>query len=148
MKLALASTSLMALAVGISCNTKIEQENVPLSSETQVLEKRSWLKNINAREAFLMLGSKQPPVVLDIRTPFEHKGGRIKGSMLNNFYSQDFELKLSEMDRAQPVIVHCASGGRSSQSLKLFKALEFEKVFHLDGGIKAWNAEGYPLVKD
>ena len=44
------------------------------------------------------------------------------------------------MDRNKPVIVHCRSGGRSTESLEIFRELGFKNVYHLDGGImgKDW----------
>ena len=136
MKLVLAFTCTLALIGGISCNSRKDGRNPTNATEGLIKEGRGWLKNINAQEAFLMLGSKPAPIVMDIRTPAEHKGGRIEGSMLNNYYSKDFELELSKLDRSQSVIVHCAAGGRSSESLMVFKKLGFENVLHLDGGIK------------
>ncbi len=46
---------------------------------------------------------------------------------------------LFRMDR--PLIVYCASGGRSALGGKALKELGFEKVYNL-GGFKAWVAAG------
>jgi rhodanese-related sulfurtransferase len=43
--------------------------------------------------------------------------------------------------------VHCASGGRSTHSLALFKKHQFQSIYHLDGGIKAWQKAGLPVEK-
>jgi len=42
-------------------------------------------------------------------------------------------------------VVHCASGGRSTKSLRVFQEQLFLAVYHLDGGIKAWQKAGLPL---
>lgn len=44
-------------------------------------------------------------------------------------------------DRSKPVIVYCASGGRSALSGKTLKDMGYEKVFNL-GGFKDWAAAG------
>ena len=51
------------------------------------------------------------------------------------------------MDRNKPVIVHCRSGGRSTESLEIFQELGFKNVYHLDGGIMAWEKAGFALIK-
>lgn len=44
-------------------------------------------------------------------------------------------------DRAKPVIVYCASGGRSALSGKLLKDMGYSQVFNL-GAFKDWVAAG------
>jgi rhodanese-related sulfurtransferase len=44
-------------------------------------------------------------------------------------------------DRSRPVILYCASGGRSALSGKLLKDMGYEQVFNL-GGFKDWESAG------
>lgn len=86
-------------------------------------------------------------VVLDVRTPKEYAEGHIAGAKNIDFRAPDFEKQLSTLDRSSHYLVHCASGGRSTQSLEIFKKLQFRSIVHLDGGLKAWQADGKPVVK-
>lgn len=86
-------------------------------------------------------------VVLDIRTPGEFSTGRIAGAKNIDFQAPDFEQRLDRLDKYKSYLVHCASGGRSTHSLLLFKKHQFQSVYHLDGGIKAWQKAGLPLEK-
>ncbi len=50
-----------------------------------------------------------------------------------------------EFDPSQRIILHCASGGRSALAAAMLQELGYERVAHMDGGIKAWKEAGKPL---
>lgn len=89
----------------------------------------------------------QKVIVLDVRTPAEFEDGHIQGAKNLDFLASDFERKLAGLDRDKTYLVHCASGGRSTNSLEKFNKLGFKHVVHLDGGFRAWQKAGQPVVK-
>src|SRR5580765_4509888 len=93
------------------------------------------------------LASDKKVVVLDIRTPQEFNQVRIAGAKNIDFQASDFEQRIDSLDKSKSYLVHCASGGRSTHSLALFKKHAFQSVYHLDGGIKAWQKAGLPVEK-
>jgi phage shock protein E len=111
----------------------------PKSSESAV-------HHVDATQAEALLADKKV-VVLDIRTPGEFKTGRIAGAKNIDFQAADFEQRIEGLDKTKSYLVHCASGGRSSHSLLLFKKHDFHSIYHLDGGIKAWEKAGLPVEK-
>jgi adenylyltransferase/sulfurtransferase len=44
-----------------------------------------------------------------------------------------------ELQREQPIVVHCHSGRRSAQAVRLLQQYGFANVYNLDGGIDAWS---------
>lgn len=104
------------------------------------------VQHVDAQQAQKLIAQKKV-IVLDIRTPGEFKKGRIAGATNIDFLAPDFEQRIQGLDKTKSYLVHCASGGRSSHSLLLFKKHEFQSVYHLDGGIKAWEKAGLPLEK-
>ena len=102
--------------------------------------------HVNAQESQKLIASKKV-VVLDIRTPEEFAAGHIAGATNINFNSPDFAKAISGLSTNKTYLVHCASGNRSTQALKTFKKLEFPSLYHLDGGIKAWEKAGLPVEK-
>jgi rhodanese-related sulfurtransferase len=86
-------------------------------------------------------------VILDIRTPGEFKSGHLAESVLIDFYSQTFAENLSRLDKEKTYLIYCRSGNRSSKSLEIFKKLKFQKVYHMESGIRAWQSEGFSVVK-
>jgi rhodanese-related sulfurtransferase len=85
--------------------------------------------------------------VVDVRTVNEYKQGHIAGAKNIDVTENDFEDKVSKLDKSKPYLVHCASGHRSTNSLETFKKLGFQSIYHLDGGMKAWEAAGKSVEK-
>lgn len=109
------------------------------------------VKEVSALEAYALMqkNSDNPDfITIDIRTPVEYKEGHLKGAVNINFFSGTFKEDIAKLDRSKTYLIHCRSGGRSSQSLSTFKELEFTHIFHMTNGILEWNAEGLPVEKD
>ncbi len=106
--------------------------------------------HVKAAVAVKLLAAKDPakrPLVIDIRTADEFEEGHLEGARQIDFLSDDFGAELAKLDRNKPYLVHCRSGGRSSRSLETWKKLGFKKVYHLDGGILAWEDAKLPVKK-
>ncbi len=91
-----------------------------------------------AAKELLATDAEKKITVLDVRTPDEFKEGHIAGAKLVDFKAGDFDAKLAELDRDKTYLVHCRSGRRSSSAFAKMKELGFTSVYHLDGGILAW----------
>ena len=73
-------------------------------------------------------------VILDVRTPGEFQAGHAPGAVNIDFYSPDFQQKLSELDKDSSYFIYCNSGNRSGQTLKPMEKLGFVEVYDLQGG--------------
>ncbi len=104
------------------------------------------VQHVDPKQAQKLIHDKKV-VVLDIRTPGEFTTGRIAGAKNIDFQAPDFEQRIESLDKSRSYLVHCASGGRSTHSLLLFKKHQFQSVYRLDGGIKAWQKSGLPVEK-
>ena len=85
--------------------------------------------------------------VLDVRSPEEYAEGHIDQAVNLDFLDDTFESKVAKLDKAKPYLVHCAGGGRSTNSLEVFKKLGFTNITHLDGGLKAYTKAGGAVTK-
>ena len=90
---------------------------------------------------------KKRPTIIDIRTLGEFKAGHLESAIHIDFLKEDFPDAIQKLNRDKPYLVHCQSGGRSSNSLKLWKTLGFTEIYHLDGGFLAWKKAGLPVAK-
>ncbi|MDA2920831.1 MBL fold metallo-hydrolase [Desulfobacterota bacterium AH_259_B03_O07] len=84
------------------------------------------------------ISSRKRPVILDVRTENEWKFNRIEGSV--NIPLNQLKDRINEIPRDQRIVVHCASGYRSSISLGLLEKYKFPYTSDLVGGISAWEA--------
>jgi len=108
-----------------------------LALATTALAGDTKITHADGKEAVKLVAEKKVAVV-DVRTPAEFGLAHIDGSKNIDFKGADFEQELDKLDKKQPVLVHCAAGGRSTKSLATFKKLGFEQVIHLDGGFTAY----------
>lgn len=103
------------------------------------------ITHVDAQQAAALVKTKKL-LILDVRTSNEFVKGHIEGAKNVDFTENSFEEALAALDKKQRVLVHCASGARSTSSLKVFKKLGFADVTHLDGGLNAWQAAGLPVT--
>jgi rhodanese-related sulfurtransferase len=91
--------------------------------------------------------SDQNAVVIDVRdAPEVQASGKVKGAlnisrgMLEFRADSETAYHNPELRKDRPIILYCASGGRSALSGKVLKDMGYEQVYNL-GAFKDW-AEG------
>jgi rhodanese-related sulfurtransferase len=104
-------------------------------------------RNINPDEAEKLLKENRSVIVLDVRTPEEFVAGHIAGATNLNYYDPNFKTKIAALDKSKTYLLHCASGYRSAKVRDIMKNANFSKIYHLDGGLKAWQKAGKPVVR-
>ncbi|MCG8569925.1 MAG: rhodanese-like domain-containing protein [Spirochaetes bacterium] len=107
-------------------------------------------ENISAEEAYQLIQDNKNNsdfVILDVRTSGEYNDGYIKDAENIDYYGNDFEDNLKDLDKDKTYLIYCRSGNRSSKTLKIMKNLGFDDLSNMLGGIGAWQRAGYPLVK-
>jgi len=92
-------------------------------------------------------------VVVDVRDAAEvQASGKVKGALNISRGMLEFRADAStpshntELRTDRPVILYCASGGRSALSGKVLKDMGYEKVYNL-GGFKDWAESGGEVEK-
>ena len=77
-----------------------------------------------------------PPFVLDVRSPREWSLFHLEGSV--NIPLNHLQERMAEVPRGRRVVVHCASGYRSSIAASLLEQGGFKTFADMAGGINAW----------
>ncbi len=72
---------------------------------------------------------------LDVRTPMEHRGGAIPGSL--NISVDQLRSRLDELDRSKTYLVYCKVGHRGYLACRMLTQHGFQAV-NLDGGYDLW----------
>ena len=106
----------------------------------------SVVPRISAAEARELIG--KGALVVDVRdAPEVEKSGKVSGAvhvsrgMLEFRADPESPYYDKKFDRARPVIVYCASGGRSALSGKTLKDMGYGEVYNL-GAFKDWAESG------
>lgn len=85
--------------------------------------------------------------LLDVRTPAEFASGHLDGARNVDVNSADFAATLSGLSTEGTYAVYCRSGNRSGTAVTQMVDQGFTRVFHLAGGITAWQAAGHPVAR-
>ena len=90
-------------------------------------------------------------VVVDVRDSAEvERSGKVPGALNISRGMLEFKADAEtpyhepQLQKDKPVIVYCASGGRSALAGRTLKDFGYQKVFNL-GGFKDWVEAGMPV---
>src|SRR5947208_5721607 len=86
----------------------------------------------------------EPFELIDVREPFEYEIARIDGAKLIPL--GEISERLNELSGERPIVVHCHTGKRSAQAVRLLQQRGFANVYNLEGGIDAWSVQIDPNV--
>lgn len=85
--------------------------------------------------------------VIDIRTKGEYDKGHIPKVLHIDFLKDGFLVRMKEQGLKEPIVIHCASGGRSGKATKMLKEAGFSKVYDYSGGFNDWVSKGLEVEK-
>lgn len=88
--------------------------------------------------------TREPPVLLDVREPWEYEICHIRDSRLMSMAS--VPARAGELDPAAETVVICHHGARSAQVGFFLERQGFADVINLAGGVAAWAAQVDPAM--
>ncbi|MFZ0254823.1 MAG: rhodanese-like domain-containing protein [Gammaproteobacteria bacterium] len=100
------------------------------------------------------LESPDPPLLLDVREPYEFDAMRIEGSLqvprgiLESACEWGYEETVPELVQARDreVVVICRSGNRSLLAADILLSMGYSRAVSLRTGLRGWNDYEQPLV--
>jgi thioredoxin 1 len=116
------------LSLGFSACSQSAEENVAVSDSAQTI------KRVNKEEFKAYLEENPTAQLIDVRTPGEYANGTIGQAKNIDFNSASFQTEIEKLDKTEPVLIFCMSGGRSARALKVMDELGFSYVLELAGG--------------
>ena len=90
------------------------------------------------------LATPDPPVVLDVREPWEQDIARLPGTL--DIPMNEVPARLAELPKERDIVVMCRSGGRSSRVTQYLEQQGY-RAANLTGGILGWAQEVDPTLK-
>ena len=103
--------------------------------ETKKEEKAGQGQEISAEELKAMLAAGEDFQLLDVREPHEYAARNIGGQLIPLRTLAD---NLDKVNPEKKVVVHCHSGQRSKQAIRLLQDEGYTNLYNLKGGIMAW----------
>lgn len=126
---------------------------MPKTLSDLILEARQRIVEISASDLAELAEARPPPLVVDIREPYEYIRGHIPAALLiprgvlesaadpNNARRVEALCKA----RARTVVLYCDTGARSALGTAVLQDMGFTDVHNLAGGLKLWEAEDYAV---
>ncbi|MCA1766204.1 MAG: sulfurtransferase [Desulfobulbaceae bacterium] len=96
------------------------------------------VESLDAEDArkFIANRSATDYQLLDVRQPSEYENEHLPGARLIPL--KQLPEKQDDLDRQKPLLVYCASGGRSRAAAQFLAGQGFGEVYNISGGIKKW----------
>ena len=89
--------------------------------------------------------SREPPVLVDVREPWEFDLCRIEGSILVPL--GELPRRVEELPRGRALVMVCHTGRRSQNAAMFLAQSGFDDVQNLRGGVEGWAVEVDPSMK-
>jgi sulfur-carrier protein adenylyltransferase/sulfurtransferase len=102
------------------------------------------IPTMSAHELKRKIDAREPFDLIDVREAFEYEIARIDGAKLIPL--GEIADRMSELQRERPIVIHCHSGRRSAEAVRLLQQRGFANVYNLEGGIDAWSDQIDPNV--
>lgn len=116
-----------------------------------VAEANALVETIPTERALQQHG-QDDVLFVDIRDlPELQRDGKIPGAvhasrgMLEFHADPESPYHLDAFTTAKPIVLYCASGGRSALAARRLQEMSFTNVAHMAGGLKAWKAINGPV---
>lgn len=101
------------------------------------------VQEISPTELRARLGAAEPPLVLDVREPWEQDIARLPGTL--DIPMGEISGRLSELPRDREIVVMCRSGGRSAKVAEYLDRMGL-RASNLTGGILGWARDVDPTI--
>lgn len=109
-----------------------------------VFDKLKKYTDVDANSAISLMDEKDL-IILDVREAKERKAGFIAND--THLPLAQVKNQLGSLDKNKKILVYCRSGGRSAHIAGLLTRNNFEQVYSLKGGFKAWQKANLPIKK-
>ena len=86
-------------------------------------------------------------VLLDVRTPEEHKSGYLEGAVLLPLAELESKIVNEVPDKNTPIYIYCRSGRRAETAVEKLKAMGYTDLHNLGGLKDAQEKLGIPVSK-
>ncbi|HEY8890886.1 MAG TPA: rhodanese-like domain-containing protein [Clostridium sp.] len=97
------------------------------------------VKNVSRDEATKIIKENKDLIIIDVRSKGEFQSGHINGSKLMPVSEIASRINELEKFRGKPMLVHCASGGRSPKAVNVLLKNKFGPIYHMNHGLSGFN---------
>ena len=139
---------LIVFAVALfTSSTVYNIEAADKTPEQLVKESKALIKEVSIDDVKKMIDTKEYVIILDVTDKNEFEGGHLPGAINISRGTLEFKVGLVIPDKNSKIVVYCGMDLRGPLATKTLNDLGYNNAVNMAGGLKAWKAAGYPLVK-
>lgn len=112
-----------------------------LSVQDLVAEAKQQVPAISCAEYMALRAKGEPHTLIDVREQNEWDAGHIEGAVHIPRGFLEFKIDEALPDKTAPIIVQCASGGRSALCGQVLQKMGYTHVRNLEGGYNQYCKE-------
>ncbi len=83
--------------------------------------------------------------VLNVHTPYEGKLDKTDAT-IEDWENIAAHVDQLPKDKNTPILVYCRTGRMSTSAVEQLKTLGYTNLYHLNGGMKAWDSAGFEVI--
>ena len=109
---------------------------------------RSRIRETNVPEVKKKIDRGDKFILVDVREESEYAKDHLPGAVHRGkgVIERDIETRVPDLNAE--IILYCGGGFRSALAADNLQKMGYKNVISMDGGIRGWREQGYPLVKD
>ena len=102
---------------------------------------------ITAKKLKMMLDKEEPVVILDVREERQRAEGEIYAEDYFAITRGNLEFQVLNKikDKDAFIVTYCRGGSRGALAAQTLRKLGYKNAVNLQGGLKGWAKEGYPI---
>ncbi|MCZ7539764.1 MAG: molybdopterin-synthase adenylyltransferase MoeB [Anaerolineae bacterium] len=109
------------------------------SAYHRVQDAQQGVRSLTPRQVQERMASGEPPILLDIREPYELLLSRLENAL--HIPLSQMDARWREIPDDRPVVVLCHHGIRSVRLIRRLQAQGHANLINLEGGIDAWSRQ-------
>ncbi|MPZ87078.1 MAG: sulfurtransferase [Nitriliruptorales bacterium] len=94
-------------------------------------------RGLSPREAAVLLDRDDPPLLVDVREPWERTIAALPNSL--HVPMAEVPARVDELPRDRDIVLYCHHGARSMQVGMWLQQQSYDRLANLDGGIDGWS---------
>lgn len=109
---------------------------------------KSRIRETNVPEVKKRMDRGDKFILIDVREESEYAKDHLPGAIHlgKGVIERDIEMRVPDLNAE--MILYCGGGFRSALAADNLQKMGYTNVISMDGGIRGWRENGYPLVKD
>jgi sulfur-carrier protein adenylyltransferase/sulfurtransferase len=123
-------------------------ENAETPDHEGPTRREAAIPEISPTELRDRLEAEHPPLLLDVREPFEREIADLPDVGQLRIPIREVAERMEELDPDAEWVVYCRTGMRSRWVIGQLQGMGFERIHNLAGGVMGWREEVDPTLQE